>query len=64
MKVLQAIARCGQAASVACNTDLISFGALAQLGARNIRIVEATGSNPVCSIFCFLILSELSFYPV
>ena len=26
------------------------FGALAQLGARYIRIVEATGSNPVCSI--------------
>ncbi len=28
----------------------LQFGALAQLGARNIRIVEATGSNPVCSI--------------
>lgn len=26
-------------------------GALAQLGARNIRIVKATGSTPVCSIF-------------
>ena len=26
-------------------------GALAQLGARNIRIVKATGSIPVCSIF-------------
>lgn len=26
-------------------------GALAQLGARHIRIVEATGSNPVCSIW-------------
>ena len=26
------------------------FGALAQLGARHIRIVEATGSNPVYSI--------------
>ncbi len=26
-------------------------GALAQLGARNIRIVEAVGSNPICSIF-------------
>ncbi len=25
-------------------------GALAQLGARNIRIVEAVGSNPICSI--------------
>ena len=25
-------------------------GVLAQLGARNIRIVEATGSNPVYSI--------------
>ena len=25
-------------------------GALAQLGARNIRIVEARGSNPLCSI--------------
>lgn len=24
-------------------------GALAQLGARNIRIVEAVGSNPICS---------------
>ena len=31
-------------------------GALAQLGARNIRIVEATGSNPVCSIRKALIL--------
>ena len=28
-------------------------GALAQLGARNIRIVEVTGSNPVYSIFLF-----------
>lgn len=28
----------------------IGDGALAQLGARNIRIVEATGSNPVCSM--------------
>ena len=27
-------------------------GALAQLGARNVRNVEATGSNPVCSIYC------------
>ena len=27
------------------------FGALAQLGARHNGIVEATGSNPVCSIF-------------
>ena len=26
-----------------------NVGALAQLGARHIRIVEATGSNPVCS---------------
>lgn len=26
------------------------FGALAQLGARYIRIVEAGGSNPLCSI--------------
>lgn len=26
------------------------YGVLAQLGARNIRIVEATGSNPVYSI--------------
>lgn len=26
-------------------------GALAQLGARHNGIVEATGSNPVCSIF-------------
>ena len=26
-------------------------GALAQLGARNIRIVEAVGSNPICSMF-------------
>ena len=25
-------------------------GALAQLGARHIRIVEAVGSNPICSI--------------
>ncbi len=25
-------------------------GALAQLGARNIRIVEAVGSNPICSM--------------
>ena len=25
------------------------FGALAQLGARYIRIVEAVGSNPICS---------------
>ena len=39
------------------------FGALAQLVARYIRIVEVTGSNPVCStmnpafrcrIFCFI----------
>ena len=29
-----------------------SEGALAQLGARNVRNVEATGSNPVCSIYC------------
>ena len=29
---------------------LLIKGALAQLGARNIRIVKATGSNPVCSI--------------
>ena len=27
-------------------------GALAQLGARHIRIVEAVGSNPICSITC------------
>ena len=27
-----------------------NFGALAQLGARHNGIVEATGSNPVCSI--------------
>ncbi len=27
------------------------YGVLAQLGARNIRIVEATGSNPVYSIW-------------
>ncbi len=27
------------------------YGALAQLGARNIRIVEAVGSNPICSMF-------------
>ncbi len=26
------------------------YGALAQLGARHIRIVEAVGSNPICSI--------------
>ena len=26
-------------------------GALAQLGARNIRIVEARGSNPLCSTY-------------
>ncbi len=26
------------------------FGALAQLGARHIRIVEVVGSNPICSI--------------
>ncbi len=25
------------------------IGALAQLGARHIRIVEAVGSNPICS---------------
>lgn len=25
-------------------------GALAQLGARHIRIVEAVGSNPICSM--------------
>lgn len=30
------------------------YGALAQLGARNIRIVKATGSNPVCSTYNFL----------
>ena len=30
------------------------YGALAQLGARNIRIVKATGSIPVCSTFCEL----------
>ena len=30
-----------------------SEGALAQLGARNVRNVEATGSNPVCSIYCY-----------
>ena len=29
-----------------------SEGALAQLGARNVRNVEVTGSNPVCSIYC------------
>ena len=29
----------------------IQYGALAQLGARYIRIVEAVGSNPICSIF-------------
>ena len=28
-----------------------SYGALAQLGARNIRIVKATGSIPVCSTY-------------
>ena len=28
-----------------------SYGVLAQLGARHIRIVEATGSNPVYSIW-------------
>lgn len=27
-------------------------GALAQLGARHIRIVEAVGSNPICSTTC------------
>ena len=28
---------------------IYSIGALAQLGARYIRIVEAVGSNPICS---------------
>ncbi len=31
-----------------------AYGVLAQLGARNIRIVEATGSNPVYSIIFLL----------
>ena len=38
-------------------------GALAQLGARYIRIVEATGSNPVCSIL-FKISGPLSFLTI
>ena len=29
---------------------LTVFGALAQLVARNVRIVEVRGSNPLCSI--------------
>ena len=45
-----------------CSSDLFDFcytylhGVLAQLGARNIRIVEATGSNPVYSILEALVL--------
>ena len=35
-----------------CYNDFI--GVLAQLGARNIRIVEATGSNPVYSTICVI----------
>ena len=31
-------------------SQIIEYGVLAQLGARHIRIVEATGSNPVYSI--------------
>ena len=31
-----------------------SYGVLAQLGARNIRIVEATGPNPVYSIITYI----------
>ena len=30
-------------------SERIAYGALAQLVARYIRIVEVTGSNPVCS---------------
>lgn len=37
------------------------YGALAQLGARNIRIVKATGSTPVCSILIIKI-HTISFY--
>lgn len=41
-------------AGEAGSTPVICFlyGVLAQLGARNIRIVEAVGSNPICSIIC------------
>ena len=31
------------------NDNLIDHGALAQLVARNVRIVEVRGSNPLCS---------------
>ena len=37
-------------AGAVLNMIIIKDGALAQLGARNIRIVEAVGSNPICSI--------------
>ena len=35
-----------------------SLGALAQLVARNVRNVEVTGSNPVCSTIQEPLLSE------
>ena len=31
------------------NNQAVKYGALAQLGARNIRIVEVRGSTPLCS---------------
>ena len=38
------------------------YGVLAQLGARNIRIVEATGSNPVYSIFSLTFKLHITHY--
>ena len=40
-------------------SQIIEYGVLAQLGARHIRIVEATGSNPVYSSRKPLILRAL-----
>ena len=50
-------------AGEAGSTPVICFlyGVLAQLGARNIRIVEARGSNPLCSIVKLLVLPFGSF---
>ena len=36
------------------NGQSVLFGALAQLGARYIRIVEAVGSNPICSTYKYM----------
>ncbi len=52
-----------KAVSVPALLYKIKSGALAQLGARHIRIVEVTGSNPVCSTFLFL-LNISAFYEI